>query len=592
MTQTTAIKITGYAGFLLTLAFLFYFLSRVDISLIYYWQQAIPLAFGEALQYPGDISRLLGERYLELLTQPILGGVATALLVLIVFFSLHIIFRKNKGNPLYFTLLLATLIPYILLFAHYRLPAGLIMMVTTGFLLAAIQSLYSPLNLASRSVYNFITGMVVYLVAGEAGLLVLLQVLIIQIVLSKKYPGLISTLPLFIIPLLYLLFNISYTARYAYLGSFLTSKYDEIPLVLYFSLFSPLMLLLVFAGLNFLISRLALKKLFLISGTGIFIVLIILVCSTLAGINKQDRNVLRIFQAGFRNDGETVIRLAGEQSSIDQLLQFEINRALYQTGHLLDSLFHYPQQFGEEGLFLERNISSRVALHISNFYYDMGFANEARHWATEAQMDLKRHPVVLKNLVMTYIAAGNNDIALKYLRILSDSWLHREWSDQVLEMIENNTTRDNQTIQSFINNNPETDVFEESTNPTRKIMTFYSSNPENKMAFEFLVASYLLQHKIGNVLIHLPGFRHFGYEKLPRAVEEAVLIYLARTNTEALPMAGFTISQETIEEFRDFSELMVSTKNKAEGVKKVSKYRNTYWYYVLISSPYASKKQQ
>ena len=157
-------------------------------------------------------------------------------------------------------------------------------------------------------------------------------------------------------------------------------------------------------------------------------------------------------------------------------------------------------------------------------------------------------------------------------------------------MIENNSARDNQTIQSFIINNPETDFVAETKNPTRKLMTFYSTNPDNNMAFEFLIASYLLQHQIGNVLIHLPDFRIFGYEKLPRAVEEAILICLARTHSDTFPMPGYSISQETIEEFRDFSNLMVSTQSMAEGIRKVSKYRNTYWYYVLISSPYASKK--
>lgn len=590
MKQASAIKITGYTGLIITLSYMFYFLSEVDISLIYYWQQTIPLSFGEAMQYPGDISGLLGERFLELLTRPLPGSMGVILLVAIVFFSLHIIFRQIKGSPLFFTFLLAALIPFILLFAHYRLPVGLIMSAATGLLLGAIHSLYSPRNLVVRSVYSFITGIVVFLVSGAAGLLVLLQVMIIQIVLSKEYLALITTLPLLIIPIMYLPINLSFTARYAYLGSFLISKYDEIPRILYFCLFSPLMLLMVFTGLDYVFSRFTVKRLFLLSGTGIIIVIIGLVFSTLAGIHKQDRNVLRIFQAGFRNDGETVIRLAREQIFIDKMLQFEINRALYQTGHLLDSLFNYPQQFGEKGLFLEDNISSRVAVHISNFYYDLGFANEARHWATEAQMVLVRHPVVLKHLVMTYIAIGNNEAALKYLRVLSGSWLYREWCSRILEMIENNTILNDQAIQSFIINNPETDFFAETKNPARKIMTFYTSNPDNNMAFEFLVASYLLQHQIGNLLNHLPGFRKFGYENLPRAVEEALLIYLARTNTDTLPMAGYSIRQETIEEFRDFSNLMVSAQSMAERVKKVSKYRNTYWYYVLISSPYASKK--
>ena len=589
MKKTSAIKIAGYAGFILTLFFLIYFLRKVDISLTYYWQQSIPLSFSEALQYPGDISGIMGDRFLELLTRPFLGIMGVTLLVVIVFFMLYIIFRRFRGSLVFFPLLLAALIPYIMLFAHYRLPAGLIMCVTTGLLLAAIHSLYSPVSLAVRTGYSFITGIIVYLVAGSAGLLVLVQVMIIQTVLSKKYLGLAAILPVLLIPLLYLPFNLSYTARFAYLGPFLISKYDEIPLILYISLSSPLMLLLVFTLLNYIFSRFAVKHSLMVSGTAILIVLAGLVFATLPCIIKEERNVLKIFQAAFRNDGETVVKFAKKQLFIDRMLQFEINRALYQNRCLLDSLFHYPQQFGEKGLFLEDNITSRVSLHISNFYYDLGFANEARHWSTEAQMVLSRHPVVLKHLVMTYIAIGNNETALKYLHVLSGSWLYRDWCDRVNEMIESNTTLNDQAIRSFVINNPRIDYFSETKNPTKKIMIFYGSNPDNNMAFEFIMASYLLQHQIGNVLIHLQDFRKFGYDKLPRAVEEAMLIYIARSKESKPSLAGYSISQNTVEEFRDFSRLLSGTANKTEGMRKVSKYKNTYWYYVWFTSPYASK---
>ena len=589
MKQTSAIRITGYTGLILTLSYLFWFLQTVDISLIYYWQQTVPIPFSESLNYPGALSDLLGERWLELLALPFMGSVSVALLVVFVFISLYIIFRRIKVNPFYFTLLLAALIPFILLFAYYRLPAGLIMSLNAGFLLAAIHKIYSPRNLLARSVYIFISGIIVYLVAGTVGLLVLLQVIIIQVVLSKKYLELISVLPMLIIPVLYLPFNLSFTVKYAYLGSFLISKYYEIPLILYFSLFTPLLLLLVFKGLNYILSPFALKRTFLLSGTGIIVVIIVFIFSSMTSINKQDRIYFKVLQASSKKDWEEVIRLTSEQLYINGLIQVEINRALYQTGQLLDKLFLYPQQFGEKGIFLDDYTSSFGAIHMSEFYYDLGFANEARHWATEAQVSFMRHPIVLKHLVMTYIAIGINEAALKYLHVLSGSRLYEEWCNDVHEMIENNTACDDLAIQSFIVNNPETDFFAQTKNPTQKLRTFYSSNLNNNMAFEFLVASYLLQHKVGNVMNQLPGFRRFGYEKLPRVVEEAMLIYLARTRADNPPLAGYSISQSTIEEFQDFSRLVASTEDRAERKNKAAKYRNTYWYYVFFTSPYASK---
>lgn len=590
MRPTSAIRITGYAGFILILAYLFWFLRRVDISLIYYWQQSVPLSFAESLQTPGGICGLFGDRFLELLTRTFTGSMGVAMLVTIVFFSLHVIFRRMKGNSLYFTLLLAALIPFILLFAHYRLPVSLIMSVTAGLVLAAIHGLYSPRNPVAGSLYNLIAGMVVYIIAGPAGLLILLQVIIIRVVLSGSYLQLLSVLPLLIVPALYLPFNLSFTVNRAYLVSFLISEYDEIPVTLYFSLFSPLMLLLVFTGVDMIVSRFTLQRSLLLHGTGIIAVIMVLVFSSPGSINTQERDVLKIFQASFRRDWDQVIRLTSKQSHINQLVQFEVNRALYQTGQLLDSLFLYPQQYGEKGIFLEGNNSSRIAIHMSNFYHDLGFASEVRHWANEAQVVLMWHPVVLRHLVMSYTAMGNHEAAMKYLRILSGSGLYKEWCGQVREMIENNTAREDVTIQSFIVNNPETDFFATTSNPTGKLMSFYRNNPNNHMAFEFLIASYLLQHRIGNVVNLLAVFRNFGCEKLPRAVEEAVLIYLARNREGNISLAGYPISEKTVEEFREFSHLMSGAGSRAEKMKRVSQYRDTYWYYVLLSSPYASKK--
>jgi hypothetical protein len=589
MKHHSAIKIAGYSGFILILVYLFWFLRKVDLSLIYFWQQTIPLSFVDYLHTPGGISGFLGDSFLEILTKPLPGSIASALLVAVVFFSLHVIFRRVKESPLFFILLLAALVPFMMLFAHYRLPAGLIMSLVTGFLLAAIHSLWSPRNLAAGSAYNFISAIVVYMVAGAAGLCVLLQTVVIRAVQSKRYVELITVIPLLAVPLLYMLFNVSYTAKYAFLGSFLISKYDELPLILYFSLFSPLLILLLYILLDQVLSRFDLKKPFLLSGTGIMLILAVLFFSTQAGINGDERDMLRIYQAGFQREWDKVIRLARGRPYLNQLVQYEANKALYHTGRLLDDLFTFPQQYAENALFLEGNASSRIAIHMIGFYYDMGFANEARHWANEAYIGLMRHPVVLRNLVMTYLAIGNNAVALKYLRVLSGSRLYREWCERVQGMIEHNTMRDDPEIRFFIRNNPETDFFAGTSDPTGKLKAFYLNNPDNQMAFEFLIASYLLQHRLGDVASHLPTFRKFGYARLPGAVEEAMLIYLARTGERALPLAGYRVSQKTWEEFQDFSRLVASTSNREEQMARVSKYGTTYWYYILFTSPYASK---
>lgn len=587
MKKTSLIPFVAYSGVLLVLSYLFYFLRKVDTSLIYYWQQSVPLSVGESIQSPGGLSNLMGDWLLESLTFPVGGSIAAALILGIILLSLQIIFRQNKNIYTGFALILAALIPFILLFAHYRFPAGLLISTATGLLFAAIHSLYTPRNLLARSIYNFIAAILVYIFSGVAGLLVLFQVIVIG---SKKFRELSAALPLLIVPLLSLPFDLSMNIKTAYLGSFLISEYNVLSPVYYLALSTPLLLKACFIGLNYMSSRFSAKRPLLLIAVSIAMVFVVLALSGAASINEREKDAYTIVRAGLQKDVETVIELTSKQANSSNLEQFEFNRALYRSGQLLEKLFQYPQPWGEKGLFLEGDISCPVAIHMSDFNMDLGFANETRHWATEAQMGFMRHPIVLKNLAISYLAIGKPSAALKYSNVLSGSGLYKEWCNQINEMIENNTSLEDPRIQSFLSNNPELNFFCSTSDPTRKILDFFNSNPDNLMAFEYLIGSYLMQHEVGKVISYLPRFKDLGYKKLPRAMEEALLIYATSPKADLSKIKGYSASQETLGKFRDLTKLMSGEQARSVKMQRAIKYEDTYWYYILFTSPYASKK--
>ncbi|MBE9517706.1 MAG: hypothetical protein IMY68_04020, partial [Bacteroidetes bacterium] len=561
--------------------------NRVDVSLSYTWQQTISLSLYESLKIPGGLSALLANLMLEATSRPVFGSILFALLLAVVFFTLKTIFRKESGKPHFYPLLIASLIPFIISFAHYRLPFELLTSVAAGLLLGMLYSFCLPRNLWLRSLCSFIAAIVVFIVAGVPGLLVLLQVLIIQVLLSRRYKDLILLIPILILPLLYLPFNLAVSIKQAYLGSILVSEYDEIPRAFYFCLTSPVLLLLGFSIGNFVLSKYRVKHSLFFIGSSLIIVMSLMVYSTLTSIKEVEKNGYAIIKASFNADWDEVLQLSEETSFTNQIVQFEVNRALYGTGQLLEKMFSYPQQFAENGIFLEGISSSYVSVHTAAFYYDLGFANEARHWATEAQMMLVRHPVVLKQLVISYLAIGQEEAALKYLGVLSGSRLYREWCDHVKTMLEDNLFGDDPDIKRFRINNPTIDFFAGTKEPHQKLKMFYSSNASNNMAFEFLVAGYLLKHNIGGVVALLPQFKKQGYETFPKAVEEALMIYLSRKGSNTSALSGHVISKNTVEEFTEFSKLFAEVDSQAERRKRVSKYKHTYWYYILFSSPYA-----
>lgn len=591
MKQVSYTKIIGYAGLILFLGFVNFYLIRVDVSLIYYWQQTVALSFGEYLQYPGGISDLAAIHFNELSFHTFWSnGVFMALLGAI-YFALHRIFRQYLSMPFHSTLLLAALSLVMLLMAHYRFPTGLLFSLLFGLFIATGYTIYRPKNIIARIAYIFLLGLLTYLVAGSAGLLVLLQICIIKILFSGKYSELLFAIPLLVlVPVFYLIFNNCYTLRMTMLSSFLISKYDEIPNLYYFSLFIPFILLVIYWGLNFLFSGIKGRKLLLFNGIGTIILLLVLPYLSIKWIDKEEKTVLQIEKASFEDDWNEVIELASGESLYNKLIQFEVNRALYHKGILLEKMFSYPQLFGEKSLFLEENFSGRIAFHASDFYFDMGYATEFRHWANESHMLLMRHPIVLKELIVSYLALGKENASLKYLGILYKSNPHKDWCDEIYSLIEEGDIQNNPLIQSFIINDPKSDFFATTARPVDKIRNFYRSNPNNNVAFEFLMASYLLKHQLEDLSKYIPDLIRFGYDKIPKAVEEAIMIYMAQNQANNIDLGAYSISRQTIEEFQDFSMTMANTRDRNSAMQSVAKYRNTYWYYVLFSSPYAKKQ--
>ncbi len=266
-------KVIAYTGLLIWVAWLIFYLRQVDISLIYYWQQTVPLILVESLEYPGAFSKLLATRFNEWLTMPFWGTMAIITVFSLTYLLLRRIFKRYGENPLFQPLLLASIIPFVLMLASYRLPMELSFALFTGLMIAGLFTLYSPGKLYLRMVYIFTTGIFTYLLAGPVGLMVFLQVCIIQSMQHRKYTQLIAALPLLLlIPFTYLLYHPAITIKQAYLGSFIISKYDEIPATYFISLSIPLVLLILFQGSGRLFSKAGEKRMLWLEGIGLSLV--------------------------------------------------------------------------------------------------------------------------------------------------------------------------------------------------------------------------------------------------------------------------------------------------------------------------------
>jgi hypothetical protein len=274
------------------------------------------------------------------------------------------------------------------------------------------------------------------------------------------------------------------------------------------------------------------------------------------------------------------------------LILFNVNRALYHTGQLLDNLFNYPQVVGADVLFLE-NFPRPGAIPSSDLYFDLGHVRAAEVMAYEGHTKFGYNPRMLKRIVTTNIINEKYDIAKKFLDLLNKSILHKKWVKHYRNYLFNESLIESDSlIQLKRKLMPKSDFFiAVSKNSYKDLIELLKENENNKMAFEYLMAYYLLDCRFEDLMEHLDKFKKLGYKKYPRNIEEALLLIEAVSPSESAKF-GYSINEQTIKRFKQFHNIRSELRNKKVDPKEVLRkgFYNTYWYYILYIRPEETKR--
>ena len=279
---------------------------------------------------------------------------------------------------------------------------------------------------------------------------------------------------------------------------------------------------------------------------------------------------------------EKVLNIAQKGLPISNIVQCQVNRALYHTGNLCDKMFSMTQLFGSDGLFMTESMRGRFALQHSDVFFDLGLINESEHWAYEAVTINGDTAWNLQRLVLIYLMEEKQDIAEKYLTMLQKTIWHKAWAKQYHTYLsDSDEFLANPQIQYLKRTMPQSDFLVSPTEPELCLEKLLE-NTKNKMAFEYFMAHCLLEGQVGHFIEHIHRLNDFNYSKIPRHFEEAILIYNQLTGGKGITLPGKEISDETIRKFDDFNRIMAKhNKNKKAARRELNKYRDTYWFYGL-----------
>ena len=277
------------------------------------------------------------------------------------------------------------------------------------------------------------------------------------------------------------------------------------------------------------------------------------------------------------------------------LANMSVNWALYHEGQLPYALFAYRQHSRgllrhPEDFFPPRSVEGPLpspleVMRACDIFYELGCINEAEHLADEALEDQGCRPWVLERLAMAKIVKRDPQAARTYLRVLSKDVLYSRRATELLRRLDEDPflsgDAEVQRLRSLM-------VAHDSASPETVeaiLLGLLAQNRQNRMAFEYLMAHYLLTGDLEGVARNIRRLDDFAYPAIPALYEEAIVL---QEDVKGVPvdLGRRSISGETRRRFREFGRVVEGAAGDRDvALRALAKgYRTSYfpYYYFFL----------
>ncbi len=299
--------------------------------------------------------------------------------------------------------------------------------------------------------------------------------------------------------------------------------------------------------------------------------------------NDQIKTLYEIeFHRG-KGDWEKVVELADKQPG--QLLAMQArNQALYHLGRFADEMFNYQQH--PDGLMLSHPAFTKSYWHKYDLYIDLGLIGQADEVLTESMVAFGDHPYILKKLAMLNVISSKNQTAKVYLGALKKRLFFSKWAENYLTKLERDPElRSDEKIQrlrALVSKENEGRFL---ATPEMQLKAQIENGKKNKMAFEYLLALYMLRGELWNVVEVAGRMEEYDYEKIPIAFEEVILLN-NKHNKNKITLNKLKIRTETERRFNEFMAVTMRYRTKRAAQSELArKFRNSYLYYYFYGLP-------
>jgi hypothetical protein len=285
----------------------------------------------------------------------------------------------------------------------------------------------------------------------------------------------------------------------------------------------------------------------------------------------------------YHNQTEKTAKAATTLKDYSFSANLNYNLVMSKTAQITENFFGFFQIKGTEALHPDIEFDSELSFIATDFYYDLGFITEARHWAYESLVFYPHSIRTMQNLVKIHLVTGEYKAAEKMLKTLEKGIIGQQFVREFMTYISDTSliaaNRELMEKRSFIPADGE-------LNPSidGRFLELLEANSNNKKAFEFLMLYYLLDAQFEKFSALYSDCGKY-FDKTPAVYEEALLVQATR-NSQPLP-DNIRISTETEKRYTSFTQKLEQYKGKTRMARNAlyGEYGKTYLYFLQFVYP-------
>jgi hypothetical protein len=318
-------------------------------------------------------------------------------------------------------------------------------------------------------------------------------------------------------------------------------------------------------------------------------------------LNGHDRSLAALDYHCSREDWPAVIDASRrlESGDFNSLTRYQVNLALYEMNRLGDDMFRFPQA----GSPLPELRTDRVLPHmlrITDLCLRLGRVDDAERFGGETMVLGEYDPRIYRLMAEVNLVKGQTGVARKFLTALSFEVGSGAWARQRLRDLDRDPQLDGDAdVQLLRRRMLRTDdvlpVWQRAGKPAgdmeRLLLDQLDQDPSNRMAFEFLIGSYLVARDVPALVAAMPRIKDIsgpayigpdGRRRTPRHYQEAVAMYAGVTG-QPVNIDGIEIQPEIMARMAVFKRIMDQSPTKEAARDAAwSNFRDSYFFYFVF----------